>query len=89
MALGFGLIHGLGFSNFLRAILGDAGSIVGPLFAFNVGLEAGQLVIVAIMLAFTTGLIRSRALSRTTWVGILSTAIGLVALYLSVTRLPL
>lgn len=89
LALGFGLIHGLGFSNFLRAVLGGAGSIVGPLFAFNVGLEAGQLVVVAAMLAITTALIRGRALSRTAYVGILSTAIGLSALYLSVTRLPL
>lgn len=43
----FGLIHGLGFSNYLKALLGKEASILNPLFAFNVGLEAGQLVIVA------------------------------------------
>jgi len=42
LALGFGLIHGMGFSNFLRAALGGETSIVWPLFAFNVGLEIGQ-----------------------------------------------
>ncbi len=42
----FGLIHGLGFSNFLRSMLGKEESIVTPLFAFNVGLEIGQLAIV-------------------------------------------
>ncbi|MBT8404434.1 MAG: HupE/UreJ family protein, partial [Gemmatimonadetes bacterium] len=89
LAFVFGLIHGLGFSNFLRAVLGGGSSIVWPLFAFNVGLEAGQLVVVALMLAVTTGLIGGRALSRTTYVGILSTAIGMTALYLSVIRLPL
>ncbi|QHT67048.1 HupE/UreJ family protein [Rhodocytophaga rosea] len=49
-ALCFGLIHGLGFSNFLRSLLGKEESIIQPLFAFNVGLEAGQLLIVGILL---------------------------------------
>jgi hypothetical protein len=46
----FGLIHGLGFSSFLRAVLGGEESIVLPLFAFNIGLEIGQLAIVASVL---------------------------------------
>ena len=46
LAIGFGLIHGLGFSNYLRAILGKEENIVGPLFYFNVGVELGQIVIV-------------------------------------------
>lgn len=45
LALGFGLIHGLGFSNFFRALMGDAGSILWPLFSFNVGIEIGQAAI--------------------------------------------
>jgi len=50
LALGFGLIHGLGFSTYLRALLGREESIVLPLFSFNVGLEIGQLVILVITL---------------------------------------
>jgi hypothetical protein len=47
LALGFGLIHGLGFSNIMR----EAG-VSGPLLpwalaGFNIGVEAGQLVGVA------------------------------------------
>ena len=38
IAASFGLIHGLGFSGYLRALLGGEESIVGPLLAFNVGL---------------------------------------------------
>jgi len=49
-ALFFGLIHGMGFSNFFRSLHGDESSIVRPLFAFNVGLELGQLLIVAAIL---------------------------------------
>ncbi len=54
MALLFGLIHGLGFSNYLRSLLGKEASIVKPLLAFNIGLEAGQLLIVfaVLVLAF-------------------------------------
>ena len=47
-ALLFGLIHGLGFSNFFLSI--EAGEAVMPLLAFNVGLEIGQLLIVSVML---------------------------------------
>lgn len=52
LTFAFGLIHGFGFAGVLRELgLGQDGqSIVGPLFAFNVGIEAGQLAIVAIVL---------------------------------------
>jgi hydrogenase/urease accessory protein HupE len=46
----FGLIHGLGFSNYLQSLLGAESSIFAPLLAFNIGLEIGQLVVVAIVL---------------------------------------
>ena len=46
LALFFGLIHGLGFSNYLKSLLGQTESILGPLFTFNIGLELGQLLIV-------------------------------------------
>ncbi|MBC7652739.1 MAG: HupE/UreJ family protein, partial [Deinococcales bacterium] len=46
LALGFGLIHGLGFSNYLKSLLGIDDNIIVPLLAFNVGLEVGQLLIV-------------------------------------------
>ncbi|MEM1325788.1 MAG: HupE/UreJ family protein [Bacteroidota bacterium] len=49
-ALFFGLIHGLGFSNYLRALTMGDESIVQQLLAFNIGVELGQLVIVAIVL---------------------------------------
>ena len=54
MALLFGLIHGLGFSNYLRSLLGKEESILQPLFAFNIGLELGQLVIVLVLLTIAS-----------------------------------
>ncbi|MFC2188807.1 HupE/UreJ family protein [Peijinzhouia sedimentorum] len=52
----FGLIHGLGFSSYLRSILAMQDSVILELFAFNVGLELGQILIVFITLglAFIT-----------------------------------
>lgn len=48
LALFFGLIHGMGFANFFRSLMGEEGSIVQPLFAFNIGIEVGQLMIVGV-----------------------------------------
>ncbi len=50
MAMGFGLIHGMGFSNYLQSLLGKEESIVVPLLSFNIGLEIGQLLIVGLLL---------------------------------------
>ena len=49
-ALFFGLIHGLGFSYYLKSLLGKEQSILGPLFSFNIGLEVGQLLMVSVLL---------------------------------------
>ena len=46
MALFFGLIHGMDFSNYFRALIMDTSSIVIPLLGFNIGIELGQLLIV-------------------------------------------
>lgn len=55
MALLFGLIHGLGFSNFFKAILGKD-AITFPLFAFNVGVEIAQVIIVIIVLLLSAAI---------------------------------
>ncbi len=56
LALFFGLIHGLGFSNYLKSLLGKEDSLLGPLFSFNLGLEIGQILIVLVILALSYGL---------------------------------
>ena len=53
LALFFGLIHGLGFSNYLKSLLGKEASLLGPLFSFNIGLEIGQILIVMVILALS------------------------------------
>jgi hypothetical protein len=49
-ALFFGLIHGLGFSNFLRSLLGAEDNLALPLLGFNLGIESGQIIIVTAIL---------------------------------------
>ncbi|MFT5917074.1 MAG: hypothetical protein ACJAWV_003862 [Flammeovirgaceae bacterium] len=50
LALFVGFIHGMGFSNFFSSLFGSVEDILLPLFAFNVGLEIGQLLIVGVIM---------------------------------------
>jgi hydrogenase/urease accessory protein HupE len=49
MAFGFGLVHGLGLSNVLRDLGLSGRELLPALLGFNVGVELGQLAIVAPM----------------------------------------
>ncbi len=87
LAAGFGLVHGLGFSTFLRALLGAEESLLVPLFAFNVGLELGQLVILAAVLLLGAFASRVFGVSRRAWVLLVAAVAGSVAAKLLVERL--
>ncbi len=86
LALGFGLIHGMGFSNFLRSLLGD--ELLLPLFAFNVGLEAGQLIIVTLIFAVQWAVMRVPAVRLKGWNIALSLLAGTVSVMLMAERVP-
>lgn len=81
-ALFFGLIHGLGFSNFLRSLLGKESSIASPLLAFNLGLELGQIIVVILFLAVSYILVDLAKVSRRDLKLVLSSAIAGIALVL-------
>ncbi|MCC2547589.1 HupE/UreJ family protein [Hymenobacter sp. BT175] len=82
LAAAFGLIHGLGFSSYLRELLGRSSRPVLELLAFNLGVEAGQLLIVLLILIL--GLITLRILRRTRrdWILVVSGLAAGVALVL-------
>src|SRR4029079_13890223 len=61
----FGLVHGAGFANYLRSLFVDR--IAVPLLGFNLGLEAGQLIVIA--LAFITFAAVDRAIRTARSVG--------------------
>lgn len=81
-ALFFGLIHGLGFSNFLRSLLGKESKIISPLLAFNLGLELGQIIVVILFLAMAFITVDLLKVSRRDLKLVLSSAIAGIALVL-------
>ncbi len=87
LALFFGLIHGLGFSNYLKSLLGKSNNITAELFAFNVGLEFGQVLIVIGVLLLSFFLIWFVKIKRWDWNFFLSSAIFGVSIVMSVERL--
>lgn len=72
LPLFFGFIHGMGFSNFFKALLGKSEDIVLPLFAFNVGVELAQIIVVVIALLLSFIFISGLNMQKKIWVYILS-----------------
>ena len=75
LALFFGLIHGMGFSNYLRAILGKTSSIFVQLLAFNIGIEIGQIIIVLLFMIVAFIFVDIFRVSRRDWRLVISSAI--------------
>ena len=88
LALFFGLIHGMGFANTIRFMLAAKQQIVIPLISFNIGLEAGQIVVVSFVLLISYLLVNKLKLNRKWWVWALSAIAMLVALNMAVERWP-
>ena len=82
----FGLIHGLGFSNMLRSLLGSQADILQPLLFFNLGLEVGQIVIVLFSLVTITSLNEYAHIPRFYLVRGIAIPVGFVALWLMFER---
>ena len=84
LATFFGLIHGMGFSFLLRAMMmpGAEGEFVWQLLAFNLGIEVGQIMIVAGILLLSYLFINQFKLSKRLWNKILSGAAILISLFL-------
>ena len=87
-ALLFGLIHGLGFSNYLKSMLGKSETIVTQLLAFNVGLELGQLLIVLFVLLLAFLFIRVLNVLRRDWLLFITGGIAALSLVMALDRLP-
>ncbi len=82
IAIIFGLIHGLGFSNYLQMLLGSEANILLPLLSFNIGLELGQLLIVALILGAMFIAERILKMKQNEWVLFLSGAAAGISLIL-------
>ena len=87
LALFFGLVHGLGFSSYLKSLLGSDKNIVGQLLAFNVGLEVGQLLIVTIILVISFLFVNMLKCNRREYLLAVSAGIFALALQMTIDRL--
>ena len=87
-ALFFGLIHGLGFSNYLRSLLGSEKGLLLPLFSFNIGIEMGQVLIVSVIILLTFLLVDLLKFPRRDWHILLSGAGMGISLILMFERFP-
>ncbi len=86
ITFGLGLIHGCGFASLLRELrVGENGTgIVAPLVSFNLGVEAGQLAIAAVMLPLIW---RLRGKFSKRWVAATSILLILIGSYFLLARL--
>ena len=89
LALFFGLIHGLGFANTIRVALASDQSLGWGLFGFNVGLEAGQTIVVMIILLISVLVLNVFKAIRREWVIFASGCAFSVALHTAIERWPL
>lgn len=82
VAFGFGLIHGFGFASVLADLGLPQATLVLALVGFNVGVELGQLAIVAVFLPIAFGLRRTWFYRRLVFVGGSGAIAGLAAVWL-------
>ncbi len=67
VALCFGFIHGMGFSNYFRALMMDSSSITIPLLGFNLGIEIGQLLVVSIIVIVASLVVKFAQVKHRDW----------------------
>lgn len=89
LAFFFGLIHGMGFANDIRFMLASDQQIGTGLLGFNLGLEAGQIVVVSFILIMAYLFINLFKLNKRFWVILLSAGTFVLALKMAIERLPI
>jgi len=88
LALFFGLIHGMGFANSVRMMLARDQYIGWGLFGFNLGLEVGQVVFVALVLIISGVVLYFFKVKRRDWIIFVSSAVFALALQMALERIP-
>ena len=87
MALIFGFIHGMGFSNQFKALIGQEESIVPVLFPFNLGIELGQILFVIGIMLIGGLVVEKLKVPFKYWKYGLSTLAGILAIYMMSQRI--
>lgn len=87
LVFGFGLLHGLGFAGVLTELGLPAKDQTAALIAFNIGIEAGQLAVIAIAYFLLLHWFKDRAWFRTRITMPASAVIAVVGLYWTADRI--
>jgi hydrogenase/urease accessory protein HupE len=74
-ALFFGLIHGLGFSNYFKMMVGQEDNKLFPLLEFALGIEAAQIIIILGILCIGTILQHFFRVTRRDWILVCSSIV--------------
>jgi hydrogenase/urease accessory protein HupE len=75
LALFFGLIHGLGFSNYFKMMIGKGEDKVFPLLEFSLGIEAAQIIIVLCILLIGSTLQNFFKVNKRDWILVCSSIV--------------
>ncbi len=86
-ALFFGLIHGMGFANSIRFMLSKKQGIALPLLSFNIGLEAGQIAVVACILLLSYLFVNLLHCRQKWWIIVLSSIAFIFAAKMAAERI--
>jgi hypothetical protein len=86
LVFSFGLLHGMGFAGVLRDVGLPRPQFLTALLAFNAGVEAGQLTVIALAFAAVAYWRRNRQVYRRLVVQPVSVAISLVGLFWTLQR---
>lgn len=84
LAMFFGLVHGMGFSSYLKSMLGKNSDLITQLFSFNLGLEVGQIIIVLVILTIGFVVTGMMGRNRRDWNLVVSSAVAGVAIILMI-----
>ena len=84
----FGLVHGMGFAGTIKMTLAESQQIAIPLLSFNIGIEAGQIVVVFLILLLSQIIVHQLGFARKWWVWLISGISLLGGIYFAITRLP-
>lgn len=82
----FGLIHGLGFSNYFKMMIGQEENKLQPLIEFALGIEAAQIIIVLGILIIGALLQSLFKVSRRDWIMVTSSIVIGFAIQMMVDR---
>ena len=88
LALFFGLIHGMGFANTARMMIANEQHIFLPLLGFNIGLELGQIAVVAAILIIQFILLNLFKVNRKDWIMFISSGVFALSLKMTLERIP-